>query len=224
MRKSDVQIGAVYFAKVSEYVVRVRLDETHPLGGWFATNLSTGRRIRVRTAARLRADRSTPAPTEARRWPDLSRTRAALADYDRTAAERLRYWDLVGTIPARTSGADLGLRTAEEADHKALIAVQEAYYLDTQDRNSRAHCSILDIATARRFVAAWEAEQAQGGGAAVSDPHSTFVQALAIYARRQCSREVYARLWGEVASAYLRGQLTDNEHDDLLNRIAARAA
>lgn len=54
MQKKDVVVGGVYYAKVSGQCVRLRIDAPHPQTGWNATNLETGRMIRVRTAARLR--------------------------------------------------------------------------------------------------------------------------------------------------------------------------
>lgn len=54
MRKSDVKIGNVYVAKVSDKLVDVRIDGISRLGGWQATNLHTGRIIRIKSAAKLR--------------------------------------------------------------------------------------------------------------------------------------------------------------------------
>lgn len=54
MKKSEVKIGSTYTAKVSGAVSRVRILGTSPYGGWDATNLDTGRRIRVKSAQRLR--------------------------------------------------------------------------------------------------------------------------------------------------------------------------
>ena len=42
--------------KVSGTLARVRITREHARGGWFGTNLATGREIRIRTAARLRAE------------------------------------------------------------------------------------------------------------------------------------------------------------------------
>ena len=53
MRKADVKLGRTYFAKVSDRRVVVRLDSECIYGGWNATNLATGRTVRIRTAARL---------------------------------------------------------------------------------------------------------------------------------------------------------------------------
>ena len=54
MKKREVEIGGVYVAKVSGRLVTVRIDGESPYGGWDATNLSTRRSVRVRSAARLR--------------------------------------------------------------------------------------------------------------------------------------------------------------------------
>ena len=73
MQKHNVNIGMTYIVKVSGTLARVRLTREHPRGGWFGTNLATGREIRVRTAARLRSE-VPPAhgisPDEARRIVD----------------------------------------------------------------------------------------------------------------------------------------------------------
>jgi hypothetical protein len=56
MKKADVHIGGVYVAKVSGSLTRIRLERECEYGGWYATNLKTGREIRIRTAARLRTE------------------------------------------------------------------------------------------------------------------------------------------------------------------------
>jgi hypothetical protein len=54
MKKRDIQIGATYIAKVSGVLTRVRITRESPYGGWHGTNLTTGREVRIRGAARLR--------------------------------------------------------------------------------------------------------------------------------------------------------------------------
>lgn len=53
MKKADVVVGTTYYAKVSGKRVKVRIDAVSRFGGWDATNLETGREIRIRGAARL---------------------------------------------------------------------------------------------------------------------------------------------------------------------------
>lgn len=53
MQKSEVRIGGLYHAKVSGDRVIVKVLSEHPIKGWYAENLKTGRSIHVKTAARL---------------------------------------------------------------------------------------------------------------------------------------------------------------------------
>lgn len=54
MKQKDIEVGGVYAALVSGTVVPVRIDRESPFGGWEATSIATGRRVRVRSARRLR--------------------------------------------------------------------------------------------------------------------------------------------------------------------------
>lgn len=54
MRKSEVDIGAVYTVKVSNKLVPVKILRVSRFGGWEGENFHTGRSVRVKTAARLR--------------------------------------------------------------------------------------------------------------------------------------------------------------------------
>lgn len=56
MKKSEVKIGAVYTAKVSDKLVEVRIDSENRHGGWEAINLATGKRVRIKSAQRLRGE------------------------------------------------------------------------------------------------------------------------------------------------------------------------
>lgn len=53
MKKADVKIGGEYYAKVTNKKVVVRIDAENSSGGWDATNLSTNKRVRIKTAGRL---------------------------------------------------------------------------------------------------------------------------------------------------------------------------
>jgi hypothetical protein len=61
MLKKDVVIGRTYRAKVSDKIASVRLDSESRYGGWNATNLDTGRAIRIKSAAKLRREVSAQA-------------------------------------------------------------------------------------------------------------------------------------------------------------------
>jgi hypothetical protein len=54
MKKSEVKIGGVYAAKVTNKLVQVRIDAENRHGGWDATNMTTGKKVRIQSPARLR--------------------------------------------------------------------------------------------------------------------------------------------------------------------------
>jgi hypothetical protein len=54
MKKNDVKVGQTYLAKVTDKVVPVRIDGENPHGGWDATNTVTGKKVRIKSAQRLR--------------------------------------------------------------------------------------------------------------------------------------------------------------------------
>ena len=78
MKQQDIFLGCLYTAKVAGNLTVVRIDSVSIYGGWNATNIATGKRVRIKTAARLRGNYIIDpiwvgAPTEAER----SRSREA---------------------------------------------------------------------------------------------------------------------------------------------------
>jgi hypothetical protein len=55
MKQHEIEIGKTYTAKVNAKIVKVRIDDVSPHGGWTATNTATGKKIRIRSPQRLRA-------------------------------------------------------------------------------------------------------------------------------------------------------------------------
>jgi len=54
MKKNEVKVGQCYMAKVTNSEVPVRIEAENPHGGWDAKNVATGRKVRIKTAQRLR--------------------------------------------------------------------------------------------------------------------------------------------------------------------------
>jgi hypothetical protein len=54
MKKDEIKVGGTYLAKVSDKVVPVRIDAENAHGGWDATNLLTDKKVRIKSAQRLR--------------------------------------------------------------------------------------------------------------------------------------------------------------------------
>jgi hypothetical protein len=55
MKKDQVQIGQTYNAKITDKVVPVRIDAEHKSGGWHGTNMTTNRKVHIKTAQKLRS-------------------------------------------------------------------------------------------------------------------------------------------------------------------------
>lgn len=63
MKKSEIRVGGVYLAKVSDKITRVRVDQIRECGGfdksrqmYDVTNLTTGRKTTFRSAAKFRSE------------------------------------------------------------------------------------------------------------------------------------------------------------------------
>ncbi|MBI1373338.1 MAG: hypothetical protein GC159_11460 [Phycisphaera sp.] len=83
MKKQQVKIGGVYSAKITDKVVPVRIDaERSEGGGWDATNLHTNRKVRIKSAQKLRS-RITVPPNDNEPTPAKKPVKKKL-----TAAER----------------------------------------------------------------------------------------------------------------------------------------
>jgi len=54
MKKANVKMGQTYLCKVGRNFTEVRIDREHPNGGWVAINTQTRRKVRVKSAQRLR--------------------------------------------------------------------------------------------------------------------------------------------------------------------------
>ena len=54
MKKNQIEVGGVYYARISRRWCRVRIDRVTDTGrGWWGTNLETNRRIHFKSAGRL---------------------------------------------------------------------------------------------------------------------------------------------------------------------------
>jgi len=108
MRRDEVQIGKVYLAKVNGKLTRVRLDAESRYGGWDGTNLATGKKVRIKSAQRLRGQTDEPnREATPRRRPTKGQSK-----------------------PKRTSGLEAAARVLEEAGQpmraKEIVAAAEA--------------------------------------------------------------------------------------------------
>lgn len=117
MKKADIKIGGVYRAKVSDKLTDVRIDAENPSGGWDATNLATKKKVRIKSAQRLRAPSMTGAQTKAVAAADQENTRVRdernASKDGQTASERAM------SSSAKTEKAPRSKTTAATGKRKA---------------------------------------------------------------------------------------------------------
>lgn len=77
MKKPQVKIGQTYLCKVGRNLTEVRIDGESRHGGWDATNVKTRRKVRIKSAQRLRAPARQEAPgaKKAAKTPKAARGR-----------------------------------------------------------------------------------------------------------------------------------------------------
>ena len=112
MKKDDVMVGATYVAKLGGKLTRVRIERESPYGGWAAVNAETGRRVRIKTAQRLRFE--AVGPKRAKAIAAADQENARLRDERELVRGRQnasRYADLntstALSFAARSAGAKL---------------------------------------------------------------------------------------------------------------------
>jgi hypothetical protein len=137
MKRSEVQLGGVYIAKVSNRLVQVRIDGENRYGGWDATNLATGKKVRIKSAQRLRGEANRPQRAGRKAAQAESQVAAEGAVPDSaalggSAAEaKLRRRPTNGEPkPKRTSALDAAARVLEEAGRpmtaKQIVSAAES--------------------------------------------------------------------------------------------------
>jgi hypothetical protein len=103
MKKSEVKIGGMYTAKVTNKLVQVRIDAESRYGGWDATNLVTGKKVRIKSPAKLRGALGC----------DGAATRAKKAKGDKKAKGEPEAQRAQTSVPTGEDGAKAG--TASDA-------------------------------------------------------------------------------------------------------------
>jgi hypothetical protein len=137
MKKNEVRIGGIYAAKVSDRLVQVRIEAESRHGGWDATNLATGKKVRIKSAQRLRGEADKPrragrqaAQAEAQVAAEGAVPDSAIPGTRAIEAKPRKRPTKGESKPNRTSGLDAAARVLEEAGRpmtaKEIVAEAEA--------------------------------------------------------------------------------------------------
>jgi len=116
MKKAEVKVGGTYAAKVSGKVVPVRIDAENPRGGWDATNTATGKKVRIKSAQRLRGavHKSKPMALAIPSQAGEGEAKAARGAPDATRAN-------VGRVGASQSGAKAAKKAKVRREKKPSL-------------------------------------------------------------------------------------------------------
>ena len=121
MRRDEVQIGKVYLAKVSGKLTQVRIDAKSRYG-WDATNLATGKKVRIKSARRLR-DEAKPRrhPTQGEPRPKRTSGLEAAARVLEEAGRPMTAMEIVAEAEARGYWKSPGGKTPERTLYAAIV-------------------------------------------------------------------------------------------------------
>ena len=109
MKKNDIKIGQAYMAKVTGSDAPVRIDAQNPHGGWDAKNLVTGRKVRIKTAGRLKRQCTQADLANIKRPTPKRRTKTATpATTSPTAARVAKAPAMASEKATVTKGRDTG--------------------------------------------------------------------------------------------------------------------
>ena len=116
MKKAEVKIGKTYVAKISGRITEVRIERESPHGGWEATNLLTNRRVRIKSARKLRWEAAPGKPRRDARSAARAHTAATAPLPERNAAEDTpRAKGAPGDAKGKMSGLDAAAKVLAEA-------------------------------------------------------------------------------------------------------------
>jgi hypothetical protein len=117
MKKHEVKVGGTYLVKVSDKVVQVHIDGESRFGGWDATNLATKKKVRIKSAQRLRGAVQKSKPV-AQATPSQAGAPADATKGDKAA--KVEAWKK--EVAAKVAQPDPALDKAVEVAGKARAA------------------------------------------------------------------------------------------------------
>ena len=116
MKKSEVEVGQVYRVKVGGNMADVRITGENPHGGWDGVNVLTNRKVRIKSAQRLRG-KTPQRPAKRKKITSLAEHQAdaGAADVGPTAKKAAK----ATRGSARGKGRDTGERRGTSAKRAA---------------------------------------------------------------------------------------------------------
>ena len=114
MKKSDVKLGGVYTAKVTNKVVQVRIDAESRYGGWDATNIQTGKKVRIKSVQRLRAAIGGETSATGAKKPRSTKNAKTVPEADTTPTSTPTGEEVAATEPSQKACPNCGATEVDE--------------------------------------------------------------------------------------------------------------
>jgi len=154
MKKNEIEIGGQYTCKVSDRIVVVKITGENPHGGWDASNLKTGKAVRIKSAARLRSARfvdETALGTEAEKPADKPATKPTSKGKAKAAQPKAEAQAGDGVdAPAVVAGKTGAPANAPDASGKKMGLVAAAIQVLKDGGNQPMACrEMLEQVTAK---------------------------------------------------------------------------
>src|SRR3954463_4689219 len=153
MNAKDVSVGLTYEVLVADKLVPVKLNRECEWGGWYATNLTTGHAMRIKTAGRLRKqlDNSiTARQSDTDDNHNITQEAAMPTNNDAKAARAARRTAQVlanaGTTAAKVNEA------AKKSTVKQSTTAKESPVKSTAKKSAAKSVTLSDVAPAKSPV------------------------------------------------------------------------
>jgi flagellar biosynthesis GTPase FlhF len=125
MKNEDVNIGQTYSAKITDKVVPVRIDAEHKSGGWHGTNMTTNRKVHIKSARKLRGKADAAASADKPAKPKPARKKLTAAERKEVQA-KARAKQTTDAEPAEAKPAKQTTKTKAAAGDKKMSLIDAA--------------------------------------------------------------------------------------------------
>ena len=146
MKKNEVKIGGVYVATVGDEFIDVRIEGESHHGGWNATTLATNKKVRIKSAQRLRAPAGATAGGAKTRAGRTSDTPVNASTPAKAKAENASAKAVTSPKPKRLGALDAAAQVLKSAGNpmrsRELIAAMAEQGLWTSPAGRTPHATL----------------------------------------------------------------------------------
>lgn len=165
MEKKDVKIGQEYIAKVTDKLTTVRILAESRHGGWDAINVATGKKIRIKTAQRLRG------PAHPQKKGDMANPEVT----ESTKAKAARALEAIKTVEQPAAAAKPKAEPKPKADKKHMSILDAAAKVLSEAKAALNCKQMIEAMTQKGY---WK--PAQGGKTPANTLHAAISKEIKV--------------------------------------------